>query len=50
MCTHSESLEAKVTDIKSQVKFQLKKVLCLAVAVGNVEMTEKELFLSLIHI
>ena len=43
---HSESLEAKVTDIKSQVKFQLKKVLCLAVAVGNVEMTEKELFIN----
>ncbi|CAL6414791.1 unnamed protein product [Bathycoccus prasinos] len=35
-----------VTDIKSQVKFQLKKVLCLAVAVGNVEMTEKELFIN----
>lgn len=46
LCTHSESLEAKVTDIKSQVKFQLKKVLCLAVAVGNVEMTEKELFIN----
>ena len=39
-------LETKVNDIKSQVKFQLKKVLCLAVAVGNVEMTEKELFIN----
>ena len=27
-------------------KFQLKKVLCLAVAVGNVEMSEKELFIN----
>ena len=46
LCTHNESLETKVNDIKSQVKFQLKKVLCLAVAVGNVEMTEKELFIN----
>jgi large subunit ribosomal protein L10Ae len=29
-----------------RVKFQLKKVLCLAVAVGNVEMTERELFVN----
>ena len=26
LCTHNESLETKVNDIKSQVKFQLKKV------------------------
>jgi|EP00227_Mantoniella_beaufortii_P007870 large subunit ribosomal protein L10Ae len=46
LCQHTESLEGKVNDIKSQVKFQLKKVLCLAVAVGNVEMTERELFVN----
>ena len=28
------------------MKFQLKKVLCLAVAVGNVEMTEREIFVN----
>ena len=33
----------KVTEVKSTIKFQLKKVLCLAVAVGNVGMTEDEL-------
>ena len=37
LCTHNEALENKVNGIRSQVKFQLKKVLCLAVAVGNVE-------------
>merc|ERR1712228_695538 len=35
---HSDSLDQKITDIRSQVKFQLKKVLCMGVAVGNVGM------------
>ena len=46
LCTHNEPLENKVNGIRSQVKFQLKKVLCLAVAVGNVEMTEREIFVN----
>ncbi|QKX55899.1 uncharacterized protein TRUGW13939_02998 [Talaromyces rugulosus] len=41
--SHAEDLEAKVTEVKSTIKFQLKKVLCLGVAVGNVGMTEDEL-------
>jgi len=41
--SHNEDLESKVTDVKSTIKFQLKKVLCLGVAVGNVSMTEDEL-------
>lgn len=36
--SHNDDLYSKVTDVKSTIKFQLKKVLCLAVAVGNVEM------------
>merc|ERR1719379_2128991 len=40
---HSDSLESKVTDMKSTVKFQLKKVLCMGVAIGNVNMTPDEL-------
>lgn len=36
-------MAAKVTDVKSTIKFQLKKVLCLGVAVGNVGMTNDEL-------
>ncbi|SGZ53667.1 CIC11C00000005243 [Sungouiella intermedia] len=38
--SHNDDLYSKVTDVKSTIKFQLKKVLCLAVAVGNVEMDE----------
>lgn len=36
--SHNDDLYSKVTDVKSTIKFQLKKVLCLAVAVGNVDM------------
>lgn len=41
--SHAEDLAQKVTDVKSTIKFQLKKVLCLGVAVGNVGMTEDHL-------
>merc|ERR1712061_708387 len=43
MCQHSDVLENKVTELRSQVKFQLKKVLCMGVAVGNVNMNPDEL-------
>merc|ERR1711924_36279 len=43
LVTHKDDLEAKINDIKSNVKFQLKKVLCMGVAVGNVGMTPDEL-------
>jgi large subunit ribosomal protein L10Ae len=41
--SHNEDLAAKITEVKSTIKFQLKKVLCMGVAVGNVGMTEDEL-------
>jgi large subunit ribosomal protein L10Ae len=41
--SHADDLSAKITEVKSTIKFQLKKVLCMGVAVGNVEMTEDEL-------
>merc|ERR1711966_210472 len=40
---HTDVLENKVTDMRSNVKFQLKKVLCMGVAVGNGNMTPDEL-------
>ena len=43
MLTHNDSMTAKIDDVKSTIKFQMKKVLCLGVAVGNVNMTEDEL-------
>ncbi|RWW11511.1 hypothetical protein GW17_00024881, partial [Ensete ventricosum] len=44
LVTHQESLEAKVNETKAMVKFQLKKVLCMGVAVGNCAMEEKQIF------
>ena len=39
-------LHLQVNEIKASVKFQLKKVLCLGVAVGNVSMADKELYVN----
>ncbi|KAF3825037.1 hypothetical protein GH733_005671 [Mirounga leonina] len=36
------NMVAKVDEVKSTIKFQMKKVLCLAVAVGHVKMTDDE--------
>ncbi|KAJ6013626.1 hypothetical protein N7540_008217 [Penicillium herquei] len=41
--SHAEDMQNKVNDVKSTIKFQLKKVLCLGVAVGNVGMGTEEL-------
>lgn len=41
--THSEPLDKKLDDVKSSVKWQLKKVTNMNVAVGNQEMTDEEL-------
>eukprot|EP00890_Picochlorum_soloecismus_P004940 jgi/Picsp_1/5447/NSC_02806-R1_60s ribosomal protein l10a len=47
LVTHNDSLEAKVNEIRSSVKYQLKKVLCMGVAVGNVSMAEKDLYINI---
>jgi len=41
--SHNDMLSARVDEVKATVKFQMKKVLCLAVAIGHVEMTQEEL-------
>ncbi|XP_072964513.1 large ribosomal subunit protein uL1-like [Typha angustifolia] len=43
LVSHQESLEAKVNETKAMVKFQLKKVLCMGVAVGNCAMEDKQI-------
>jgi large subunit ribosomal protein L10Ae len=43
MITGSDDLQNKASEIRSNVKFQLKKVLCLGVAVGHVGMSPDEL-------
>ncbi|CAN6545363.1 unnamed protein product [Malus baccata var. baccata] len=44
LVTHQESLESKVSETKATIKFQVKKVLCIGVAVGHVSKEEKQIF------
>jgi len=47
LISHSEALSEKIAALRSTVKFQLKKVLCLGVAVGNVTLTEDQLMMNI---
>merc|ERR1712024_195297 len=47
LLTHNDNMEAKVVDLKLTIKFQMKKVLCLNVAVGNVAMSDDELVFNI---
>jgi len=40
---HGESITTKVEELKATIKFQMKKVLCLAVAIGNVSMEPEQI-------
>merc|ERR1711936_294758 len=41
---HNEAMLGKVEDVRSTIKFQMKKVLCLSTCVGHVNMTPEELY------
>jgi len=43
LLTHGENMVSKCDEVKATIKFQMKKVLCLAVAVGHAEMSADEL-------
>jgi len=47
LCPQQEDLGAKIDEMKATVKFQLKKVLCLNVAVGHCGMTEQQVIENL---
>jgi len=47
LLTHNESMATKVQELKCTVKFQLKKVLCMGTAVGNVEQTPEQLLTNI---
>lgn len=48
LLTHADSMEDKVTELRSTVKFQLKKVLCIATAVGHVNMDEADIVTNIV--
>lgn len=39
----SEGVNDKVAEVRSTVKYQLKKVLCMGTAIGSVSLTEEEI-------
>merc|ERR1712170_237558 len=48
LVTHDDDMKEKVAVLKSNIKFQMKKVLTLGVAIGHVEMTVDELAINCI--
>ncbi|XP_067675529.1 large ribosomal subunit protein uL1-like [Haliotis asinina] len=45
--THQESIPSKLDEVRSTIKFQMKKVLCLSVCIGHINMTEEELYTNI---
>ena len=48
--SHSENMVSKVDEVKSMSKFNMKRVLCLAMAVGHMKMTHEQLVYSIVYI
>ncbi|CAH1250573.1 RPL10A [Branchiostoma lanceolatum] len=48
LLTHNESMTGKVEEVKSTIKFQMKKVLCLSVAIGHVTMSAEDLVSNIV--
>lgn len=40
--SHSENLSEKIIEVSSTIRFQLKKVLCMATAIANVKLSQDE--------
>jgi large subunit ribosomal protein L10Ae len=43
----NDIIKSKVEEVRSTIKFQLKKVLCIGVAIGNVSMDEKQVYINI---
>jgi large subunit ribosomal protein L10Ae len=46
LLANNDDMQEKVDELKATIKFQMKKVMCLNVAVGNVGMDEKEIVVN----
>mmetsp|Transcript_22350 Transcript_22350/g.55277 ORF Transcript_22350/g.55277 Transcript_22350/m.55277 type:complete len:230 (+) Transcript_22350:86-775(+) len=46
LISSSDDMQGKIDEVKATIKFQMKKVMCLNVAVGNVTMTHKEIVVN----
>jgi large subunit ribosomal protein L10Ae len=41
-----EDMQEKIDEVKSTIKFQMKKVMCLNLAIGNIEMEPKDIIVN----
>ncbi|KAL3944865.1 MAG: hypothetical protein SGBAC_001067 [Bacillariaceae sp.] len=46
LISSNDDMQGKIDEVKATIKFQMKKVMCLNVAVGNIEMTHKEIVVN----
>jgi large subunit ribosomal protein L10Ae len=42
LLSSNDDMQSKIDEVRSTIKFQMKKVMCMNVAVGNVEMSKQE--------
>jgi large subunit ribosomal protein L10Ae len=42
LLSSSDDMQSKINEVKSTIKFQMKKVMCMNVAVGNTELSKQE--------
>jgi large subunit ribosomal protein L10Ae len=46
LLSSSDDMQEKINEVKSTIKFQMKKVMCLNVAIGNVELEKKQVIVN----
>jgi large subunit ribosomal protein L10Ae len=46
LLANSDDMQEKIDEVKSTIKFQMKKVMCLNVAVGNIEMEKQKIIVN----
>jgi large subunit ribosomal protein L10Ae len=46
LLSSSDDMQEKIDEVKSTIKFQMKKVMCLNVAIGNVEMEKQQIIVN----
>merc|ERR1712127_581294 len=46
LLSSTDDMQEKINEIKATIKFQMKKVMCLNVAIGNVNMSKQEILVN----
>lgn len=46
LLSSSDDMQEKINEVKSTIKFQMKKAMCLSVAIGNVDLEQKQVIVN----